>query len=126
MAHEVSRTRFARCVEEALRDVPEPFAGHLEEVRVEVRDRPSPAQLRSVGLSEEDLLLGLYEGRPLTERSVTDGPVQPDVIYIFQDDLQQVSDSERQLIEEIRRTVLHEIGHFFGMDEEQLDELGYG
>jgi predicted Zn-dependent protease with MMP-like domain len=72
------------------------------------------------------LLLGLYEGRPRTRRSVEDSGVMPDVIYIFQDDVELASDSEAELIDQVRTTVLHELGHHFGMNEDDLDALGYG
>lgn len=126
MPCDVSKERFAELVEQALADVPPVFAPYLEEVTIEVRDRPTRKQLKSVGLSEDQLLLGLYHGRPRDERSVFDSAVMPDVIYIFQEDVEDVSNDEEDLVEQVRITVLHEIGHHFGMDEDDLDELGYG
>jgi predicted Zn-dependent protease with MMP-like domain len=126
MAYHVSKAEFARLVEKALAELPEPFAGYLEEVSVEIRDRPTPKQLKSVGLGDDELLLGLYHGRPVTERSVLDSMTMPDVVYIFQEDVELASDSEADLVREVRTTVLHEIGHHFGMSEEDLDKLGYG
>jgi predicted Zn-dependent protease with MMP-like domain len=126
MAYRVSRKRFGELVEEAIAELPEPFAAFLEEVPIEIRDRPTPKMLRSVGLEEDELLLGLYVGRPRTERSVEESGRLPDVIYIFQEDVEEVCENEEQLVEEVRRTVLHEIGHHFGMGEEELDELGFG
>jgi predicted Zn-dependent protease with MMP-like domain len=98
----------------------------LEEVPVEVRDRPGPEQWRTLGAEPGGLLLGLYHGRPRTVRSVEDSGTMPDVIYLFQKNIEQVSNNEEQLVEQVRTTVLHEIGHYFGMSEEDLDELGYG
>ena len=126
MPYRVSKSTFAELVERALAELPAEFAAFLEEVPVEIRDRPTRRQLKSVGLDEDELLLGLYHGRPRTERSVLDSGAMPDVIYLFQDDIEQVSDSEADLIREVRTTVLHEIGHHFGMDEDDLDALGYG
>ena len=63
---------------------------------------------------------------PLTDRSVEDSGRMPDVIYVFQDHIEQVSHSEDELIEQVRTTVLHEIGHHFGMSEDDLDAMGYG
>ncbi len=77
-------------------------------------------------MDKDDLLLGLYVGHPLTERSVLHSGTLPDVIYIFQEDVELVSDSEEDLVREVRTTVLHEIGHHFGMDEDELNRLGYG
>jgi predicted Zn-dependent protease with MMP-like domain len=122
----VSKQRFAKLVEEALTDLPGAFTEYLEEVVVEVRDRPSIKQLKEAGLGRDDLLLGLYVGRPLTERSVEQSGGMPDVVYIFQEDIELVSETEEKLLDQIRTTVLHEIGHHFGMDEDDLDEVGFG
>jgi predicted Zn-dependent protease with MMP-like domain len=126
MAYHVSKSQFAALVETALESVPEPFAQHLEEIAVEIVDRPAPSQLRKLGARRGDLLLGLYTGRPLTRRSVEDSAYMPDSILIFQWNIELVCNSEQELIEQVRKTVLHEIGHHFGMDEEDLDALGYG
>ena len=126
MGYEVSKERFAELVERALADVPPVFESYLEEVAIEIRDRPTRKQLKSVGLREDELLLGLYHGRPRDERSVLDSAVMPDVIYIFQEDHEDACDSEDELVKQVRITVLHEIGHHFGMDEDMLEELGYG
>ena len=82
-------------------------------------------------MDEDELLLGLYQGHALTGRSVEYSAGMPgdralDVIYIFQEDVELASDSEAQLKQEVRTTVLHEIGHHFGLDEDDLDRLGYG
>ena len=126
MPHHVTKAQFAKLVERALGELPAPFADYLEEIAIEIRDRPTRKQLAELGLKDSELLLGLYHGRPRTERSVLDGAVMPDVIFIFQEDVELVSDSEEQLVAEVRTTVLHEIGHHFGMDEDDLDNLGYG
>ena len=126
MPHYVSKQRFAQLVEEALADLPEPFATHLEEMRVEIRHHPTRKQLRRQGLGDDELLFGLYEGVNRLDRSVEHSGTMPDVIYIFQEDHELACDSERQLVQEVRRTVLHEIGHHYGMKEEDLDKLGYG
>jgi predicted Zn-dependent protease with MMP-like domain len=125
VAHHVSKQRFGQLVEEALSGLPEPFASHLEEVPVEIRPRPTRRDLQAVGLEDDELLLGLYQGHPLTQRSVNDDGTLPAVIYIFQEDVELVSDSEEELVRQVRITVLHEVGHHFGMSEEDLDKLGY-
>jgi len=124
MAYRVSKRRFGELVEQALAELPEQFAEFLEEVPVEVRDRPAPSQLRGVGRG--GTLLGLYVGRPRTERSVEDSGAMPDVIYIFQEPIEQISLDQQELVEQVRTTVLHEIGHHFGLDEDDLERLGYG
>ncbi len=126
MPYHVSKARFAELVQQAIAELPDPFSGFMEEVRVEIQDRPSPKLLRELDMEEDELLLGLYHGRSLLERSVEDSGRLPDMITIFQDDVEEVSDTEHDLLREVRTTVLHEIGHFFGMDEDDLDELGYG
>jgi predicted Zn-dependent protease with MMP-like domain len=126
MAHHVSRSQFADLVERALAELPPQFAEFLEEVPVEIRDRSTAAQRRRAGVERDALLLGLYQGVPRTQRSVEHSGVAPDVIYIFQQDVELASDGEQDLMKQVRTTVLHEIGHHFGLDEEDLDELGYG
>jgi predicted Zn-dependent protease with MMP-like domain len=126
MAYHVSKARFGELVELALEELPAPFATYLDEVTVEVRDRPTPAELRRVGIGKGELLLGLYQGRPRTERSVMDSGAMPDVIYIFREHIEQVCHNETELVDQVRTTVLHEIGHHFGLNEADLDELGYG
>ena len=125
MAHHVGKDRFARLVERALAELPAQFAEFLEEVSVEVRDRPTPRELRQVGLKRDELLYGLYHGRALTERSIEDSGRLPDVIYIFQEDHELVAENEADLVREVRTTVLHEVGHHFGLDEDDLERLGY-
>lgn len=128
MAYQVSKARFGELVEQAIAELPERFREFLEEVPVQVEWRPSGRMLRSVGLDDDELLFGLYQGASLMDRSEVEGrgTPMPNHILIFQEDHELVARSERQLIEEVRRTVLHEIGHHFGMDEDDLKELGYG
>jgi predicted Zn-dependent protease with MMP-like domain len=126
LAYHVSKAAFGALVERALAELPEQFARFLDEVPVEIRRRPSKEMLRKLGLEDDELLLGLYTGQSLMNRSVDDMARMPNVIFIFQEDIELSSDSEADLVREIRTTVLHEIGHHFGMDEDDLDELGYG
>jgi predicted Zn-dependent protease with MMP-like domain len=123
---QVSDRAFDELVKQAIARLPDEFRQALDVVRVEVRPRPTAAQLRSVGLSEDELLLGLYEGVPLTERSVQDGPRTPDAITLFKEDLEDAVDDEGELQEQVRITLFHELGHYFGFDEDQLDALGFG
>lgn len=117
---------FDAMVQRAIASLPQKFRTALEMVRVEVRDRPTRSQLARAGLDEEELLLGLYEGVSLIERSVNDAPRPPDVIFLFREDLEDACDDVEQLEREVRVTLLHELGHYFGFDEEELDRLGYG
>ena len=122
----VSKAEFARYGEQALAELPEPFASHVEQITIEIKDRPTRKQLRSVGLKDDELLFGLYQGVSLPDRSVEHSGVLPDRILIFQEDHELACDNPKELVAEIRTTVLHEIGHHFGMDEDDLDEVGYG
>ena len=83
MAYRVSKPLFGQLVQDAIDELPPQFAEFLEQVPIEVRQQPTAAQLDSVGLRGQGLLLGLYHGRPLTRRSVEDSGRMPDVIYIF-------------------------------------------
>ena len=125
MAYRVSKAHFGELVEKALDELPEQFAEFLEEVPIEVRDRPSESELARAKVGKGGLLLGLYVGRPRTLRSVEDTGEMPDVIFIFQESIQLVCNSEDQLVEQVRKTVLHEIGHHFGLNEDDLERLGY-
>jgi predicted Zn-dependent protease with MMP-like domain len=125
VAYRVSKAHFGELVEKALDELPEEFAKFLEEVPIEVRDRPSEAELARARVGRGGLLLGLYVGRPRTVRNVEDSGMMPDVIFIFQEPIQIVCNSEEELVRQVRTTVLHEIGHHFGLSEEDLDRLGY-
>jgi predicted Zn-dependent protease with MMP-like domain len=126
MAYHVSQVEFGELVEKAMAELPEQFANFVAEVPIEVAPRPTPQQEQSVGLEKGHLLLGLYHGRARTLRSVEDEGVLPDVIYLFQQNIEEICQTRRQLVAQVRKTLLHEIGHHFGMDEEDLDKLGYG
>jgi predicted Zn-dependent protease with MMP-like domain len=126
VSYQVSKSKFAELVERALDELPDEFAQFIEEVPVEIRDYPTESQTGGLKIGPGQLLLGLYRGRPRTVRSVEDSGSLPDVIYIFQRSIEKVCDTEEQLVRQVRTTVLHEIGHHFGMSEEDLERLGYG
>jgi predicted Zn-dependent protease with MMP-like domain len=120
----MTREEFEACVDEALDSLPEEFERMMENIEVVVQGRPSPEQLRKMQLRAGHTLLGLYEGVPLGRRGIHYGNVPPDRITIFQQSMEHVYPPHR-LVEEIRRTVLHEVGHYFGISDERLHELGY-
>lgn len=113
MVH-VSESRFDELVDEAIDLIPEEFIRRMGNVVILVADR-NP---------ETPDLLGLYEGVPLTERTADHWGI-PDTIHIYREPLCLYCADEESLVEQIRVTVLHEVGHFFGMDEDDLDRLGY-
>lgn len=121
----LSRARFEALVLKALETIPEPIQIRMENVDVVIEERPTHAQYATLGLTPGDLLFGLYEGTPLVERGITANPLLPDKITIFQRPLEAACETERQIAEEIRRTVIHEVAHHFGLDEQRLEELGY-
>jgi predicted Zn-dependent protease with MMP-like domain len=106
--------------------LPRRFRDQLRNVEFVVEERPSPALLRAEGLDpRRDTLYGFYQGVPLPERSALDPPLLPDKITIFAEPLLQDFPGPDELRKEIRLTVLHEIAHYFGMEEDEIDELGY-
>jgi predicted Zn-dependent protease with MMP-like domain len=106
--------------------LPRRFREQLRNVEFVVEKRPSPELLRAEGLDpRHDTLYGIYQGVPLPDRSHLDPPLLPDKITIFAEPLLEDFPDPDELREEIRLTVLHEIAHYFGMDEDQIDELGY-
>ena len=122
----MSSDEFGAVVEEALADLPESFGPYLENVVIEVQLRPDEHVLHRAEIGDGRALLGIYIGRPLTEKSVEAVSAMPDRIILFQRNLERACRTRRQLVAEIRKTVYHEIGHHFGLDEDDLDALGYG
>ena len=117
----MSREDFERVVEEALADIPNHLADYIENVVVVVEDEPSEEDLLELGLDPEyDALFGLYQGVALPERGASYGNVLPDRIVIYRLPLLEACGSRRELRREIRDTVVHEVGHYFGFGEEDL------
>jgi predicted Zn-dependent protease with MMP-like domain len=119
----MQRRRFLSLVREALADLPAPYSEWLENVDVVVERRPGPHHRREAGLKRGETLFGLYEGIPLTLRGGDYSMVLPDKITIFQEPLEQEFPEDPDLIDEVRRTVLHELAHHFGMDDHELEGL---
>lgn len=114
---------FEQLVVEALDSLPADFAAHLDNVEVLVARRPSREQRRALGMRPWQTVYGMYDGVPLTERE-SSWATPPDTIVIFQDPLVRDFRTAARLREEVRRTVLHEIAHVFGISDERLRELG--
>ncbi len=121
----LSRRAFEQIVDRSIARIPEEIRRHLKNVVISVEDRPTRGLLLEMGLPPGEPLLGVYEGVSLTERSLTEPPLYPDAIILFQTCLEEVCQSPEELTEEIEITVVHEIAHFFGISEEKLAELGY-
>lgn len=115
---------FEDLVAEALDLLPDEIAARLENVEVVVEDEPPTEYLRP--LPPGHTLFGLYHGIPLTKRGPSYGNVLPDKISIYRGPIVRRMRSAAAIREQVRRTVIHEIGHYFGMEEDRLHELGWG
>lgn len=127
---------FEQAVDEALRAIPEQFIDALENIAIIVQDEPDDYQLESIEDYDPDTwdpeidgepMLGLYDGIPLTERGDWYGAGNdvPDVITVFKGPHERCFDSREEIVDEIGKTVIHEIGHYFGIDDDRLYEMGY-
>jgi predicted Zn-dependent protease with MMP-like domain len=123
---EISRTEFERLVERALRKLPRRFRVRLENIAVVVEDWADDETLDEMGIEPPDTLYGLYRGTDLTRRDLQYGGVLPDVIAIYQGPIQEDCDTVEEMEEVVRDTVAHEVGHYFGLDDDQLSEIEDG
>lgn len=114
---EMSRERFEELVADALDEVPEELLGLMNNVVILLEDDPPPG---------EPELLGLYEGHALTERGWDYSGVLPDRIFIYRRPILRLCDSDADVVDEVAVTVVHEIAHHFGIDDERLHTLGWG
>ena len=114
----MERERFAKVVREVLDSLPEEFRSRIDNVAVLVEDLP-PNQ-PSPRSGQRRLLLGLFHGVPTTKKSFFDLRSGPDYIVLYQKNIEAVCSNEAEIRDQIRRTVIHEVGHYFGMDEDQL------
>jgi predicted Zn-dependent protease with MMP-like domain len=114
---------FERLVERAIAEIPEPFRAALAEVAIVIADEPTPDQRRENELAEDEQLYGLYEGVPRTEYGA-DWAAVPNRITLFRLVLEEDFADPRDLAAEVRLTVIHELAHHLGIDDDRLDELG--
>ncbi len=121
----LSRGEFRRLVSEAIASLPPPVLERLENVEVVVEDRPTREELTMAGIEPPETLFGLYSGTPLAERGSWYGMVLPDKITLYQRSIEEFCRTKRQVREQIRVTLMHEIGHHFGLSEDELEEAGY-
>ena len=118
--------KFEGIVIDAVAGMPGEFKELLDNVDICIQDWPSSEQLKSVGLRDKYDLLGLYEGTPITHRDHGYNLVLPDKISIFQKPLEAHCSSAKELKGEIVRTVKHELAHYFGLDDERLEQIEKG
>jgi predicted Zn-dependent protease with MMP-like domain len=121
----MQRQQFESLVNEAVKELPEEFREKLTNVAIVIEDYPSEELLERMEVPEDETLFGLYEGVPLTERGHFNTPLYPDRILIFQGPIEEECDTPEEVREEVRITLLHEIAHFFGFDDDELEERGY-
>jgi predicted Zn-dependent protease with MMP-like domain len=120
----IPRARFERLVMRALAGLPPGFRERLDNVDVIVERKPSALHLREAGVPAGETLLGLYIGTPLPARTGGYDMTLPDRIFIFQEPIEAVCANTHELVAQVRQTVIHELAHHFGIDDDRLDELG--
>ena len=119
----MTRRRFEALVERALAALPERFKKRLENIAVIVEDWPDEETLRDMGVEPPDTLYGLYRGVDLTRRDTSYGNVLPDTITIYQGPIEEDCADEAEMAELVRDTVVHELGHYFGLDDETMHRI---
>jgi len=118
----MQREDFTKVVAETLDSLPAEFRHRIRNVAVLVEDLP-PHELPSQPGQPRRLLLGLFHGVPMTQKSVHQLPTGPDYVVLYQKNIEAICSTEAEVRDQIRRTVIHELGHYFGMTEEQLRDV---
>lgn len=118
----MDRSSFEKLVQHSLRRIPRRFKKKLENISVEVEERPSTELLRDMGITS-GTLFGLYQGVPLTQREWNYGNVLPDRIVIYQRPIESAAASPGEIEEIVLDTVMHEVGHYFGFSDDELYEM---
>lgn len=119
----MTREAFTVLVEEALKEIPRRFRDAMKNVAVVVEDEPPDHILDEMEIGPEDSLFGLYQGTPLPDRSWTYGNNLPDRISIYQIPIEEACEDDDEIRECVAETVIHEFGHYFGMSEEEIEEI---
>jgi predicted Zn-dependent protease with MMP-like domain len=119
VAGHLTRAEFENVVAEALESLPERVARLVENVAVVVEEEPGLEDLESTDRDEDSELLGIYRGVALTHRA-HDMPLLPDEIAIFRGPINRVARTHREAVEQVRETVVHELGHYFGLDDDEM------
>lgn len=122
----MERREFRRLVREAVALIPPELLHRVHNVDIVVESRPTARDRKVAGVGPGSLLLGLYHGVPLTHRGENYNLVAPDKISIYQEHIEAICADDDEVREQVRKTVLHELGHYFGIDDHRLHELGMG
>jgi predicted Zn-dependent protease with MMP-like domain len=119
----MNRAKFEALVDRALRKLPREFKQRIANVAVVVEDWADEATLREMGIEPPDTLYGLYRGIDLTRRDTSYGNVLPDTIHIYQRPIEEDCADEQEMAELIRDVVIHEVGHYFGLDDDTMEGI---
>jgi len=119
----VTRAEFEQHVAEALATIPARFRDAMQNIAIVVEDEPDPEVLEELDAGPDDTLFGLYIGTPLTERQWGQGNDLPDRIILFQESHEREAEDEEDLVVSIAETLIHEIGHYFGLSEDEIERI---
>jgi predicted Zn-dependent protease with MMP-like domain len=122
----MTRRQFEALVDRALRRLPRPFREKLANIAVVVEDWPDDETLDEMGIEPPDTLYGLYRGVDITHRDSSYGNVLPDTVTIYQGPIEEDCADEADMADLVRETVIHEIGHYFGLDDETMERIEDG
>lgn len=121
----MNRQTFYTLVQQALDRIPADFQSAMKNIAIVVKDRPGPEAEEDFDEEEEGVLYGLYQGIPLPERTADDSGTMPDMIFLYQKCLEEDFPDRQDLVREIEITLVHELAHYFGFDEDDLKRYGY-
>lgn len=119
----MKRERFEHLVAEAITLIPKRFRREMTNIAVVVEDRPSADLLEEMEIEPPDSLYGLYQGTPLTERTWGYGNTLPDRVTLFKSVIEEDCDTDDDVRDVIAETLIHEVGHYFGLSEEEIEEI---
>lgn len=119
----MGKSEFERLVADALATIPRRFRDAMQNLAIVVQDEPSAELLEEMEIEPPDTLFGLYHGTPLTERTWGYGNSMPDQILIFQGPHEREAENQDDLVVSIGETLIHEIGHYFGLSEDEIEEI---
>ena len=122
----MTRAEFEKLVSSALRKLPRPFREKMANIAVVVEDWADEETLEEMGVEPPDTLYGLYRGVDLTHRDTSYGNVLPDTIHIYQGPIEEDCQDEEEMADLVRDVVIHEVGHYFGLDDEIMDDIEEG
>lgn len=119
----MTNAEFEQLVKEAVQGIPRRFRRHMRNVAIVIEEEPSSDLLEEMEIEPPDTLFGLYQGTPITQRGWDYGNTLPDRIVLYRGPLERESDDEDDLVVAIGETLIHEVGHYFGLSEEEIEEI---